>query len=194
MTPRLAARGLRTTRSHLSDLALPMRVGIGLDVHSRAVDRPLVLGGVSIPGAVGCTAEADGDSLSRAVADALLGAAGLGRITERVTAGPVEEPDSRSLELLSTCVRRLEEENYQVVNVDVMLLGYDAQVDAQRDEIRARLAQVVHTAPDQVSVRRVSFGALVGVAAADNQAAIAVALVDQMQDIDVVHATMRSGG
>ena len=52
----------------------------------------------------------------------------------------------------------------------------------------------MNAAPDQVSVRRVSFGALVGVAAADNQAAIAVALVDQMQDIDVVHATMRSGG
>ena len=58
-----------------------LRVGQGFDVHRFADDdRPLVLGGVTIPGERGLLGHSDADAVAHAVADALLGAAGLGDI------------------------------------------------------------------------------------------------------------------
>lgn len=171
-----------------------MRVGIGWDVQPYDDSTPLVVAGVSLSGSSRCEAPGDHDAVSGAIADALLGATGLGSLRDRFGAHG-EWEDLGSLELLSQCVRLLEEENYQVVNVDVLLVGKELAGDGPWDEMRARLVRVVHTEPAQVSVRWSSARATVpGATDGDNLAALAVALVDQMQDIDVVHATMRSGG
>ena len=59
-----------------------MRVGQGFDVHpfSEEAARPLVLGGVVLPGERGLTGHSDSDVVAHAIADALLGAASLGDI------------------------------------------------------------------------------------------------------------------
>ena len=57
-----------------------IRVGIGYDVHQLMIDRPLVLGGVIIPHRRGLMGHSDADVLLHAIADSLLGAAGLGDI------------------------------------------------------------------------------------------------------------------
>lgn len=54
-----------------------MRIGHGYDVHRFAENRPLVIGGVTIPYSHGLEAHSDGDVLIHAICDALLGAAGL---------------------------------------------------------------------------------------------------------------------
>ena len=55
-----------------------MRVGIGFDVHRFDESRPLVLGGVTVPGGPGLAGHSDADVLCHAIADAMLGAANLG--------------------------------------------------------------------------------------------------------------------
>ena len=55
-----------------------MRVGIGEDLHRLEEGRRLVLGGVTIEGDVGLAGHSDADVLLHAIADAVLGAAGLG--------------------------------------------------------------------------------------------------------------------
>ena len=57
-----------------------MRVGHGFDVHRLVEGRPCIIGGVSIPFAMGLLGHSDADVLLHAIADALLGAAGLGDI------------------------------------------------------------------------------------------------------------------
>ena len=57
-----------------------MRIGHGYDVHRFAEDRPLVIGGVTIPYEKGLLGHSDADVLLHAVCDALLGAAALGDI------------------------------------------------------------------------------------------------------------------
>ena len=54
------------------------RTGIGFDVHALAADRPLIIGGVKIPHAIGLLGHSDSDVLVHAVMDALLGALALG--------------------------------------------------------------------------------------------------------------------
>ncbi|MBI4570579.1 MAG: 2-C-methyl-D-erythritol 2,4-cyclodiphosphate synthase, partial [Chloroflexi bacterium] len=55
-----------------------MRIGIGYDVHPFEAGRPLILGGVTIAHEAGLAGHSDGDALTHAIIDALLGAAGLG--------------------------------------------------------------------------------------------------------------------
>jgi len=54
------------------------RVGFGFDLHPLVEGRPLVLGGVPVPSAVGLAGHSDADVLSHAVGEALLGALALG--------------------------------------------------------------------------------------------------------------------
>ena len=56
-----------------------MRIGQGIDIHPFSDDpfRPLRLGGVLIEGARGLAGHSDADALCHALADAVLGAAGL---------------------------------------------------------------------------------------------------------------------
>ena len=57
-----------------------IRIGHGFDVHRLVPDRPLVLGGVTIPYEYGLHGHSDADVLLHAVSDAILGALGLGDI------------------------------------------------------------------------------------------------------------------
>ena len=77
-----------------------MRTGIGIDSHRFAPDRRLVLGGVEIPYELGLAGHSDADVLAHAIADALLGAAGLGDIGEHFPDVDEAWRDANSIELL----------------------------------------------------------------------------------------------
>src|SRR5947209_12050196 len=63
-----------------SNCPMTMRTGSGYDVHAFAPNRPLVLGGVTIPFELGLSGHSDGDTVLHAIVDALLGASALGDI------------------------------------------------------------------------------------------------------------------
>ena len=63
-------------------MTAPVRVGIGFDIHRLVEGRRLVLAGVDVPHTRGAMAHSDGDVVLHAVADAILGATGLGDIGE----------------------------------------------------------------------------------------------------------------
>ena len=80
------------------------RTGIGIDSHRFEPGRRLVLGGVEIPFALGLAGHSDADVLAHAIADALLGAAGLGDIGQHFPDTDEAWRDADSLELLRTVV------------------------------------------------------------------------------------------
>ncbi len=57
-----------------------IRVGIGTDRHRLVFGKPLILGGIQVDSPKGATGHSDADTLTHAIIDALLGAAGLGDI------------------------------------------------------------------------------------------------------------------
>ena len=59
---------------------MTLRVGLGVDAHGFAEGVPLVLGGVRFESARGLAGHSDGDVITHALIDAVLGAAGLGDI------------------------------------------------------------------------------------------------------------------
>ncbi|HEY3239180.1 MAG TPA: 2-C-methyl-D-erythritol 2,4-cyclodiphosphate synthase, partial [Acidimicrobiia bacterium] len=99
-----------------------MRVGLGFDVHRFGVDRPLVLGGVTVEGP-GLAGHSDADVVAHAVADALLGAAGLPDLGTLFPATDERYENADSMVLLADVAGRVKRAGYRVGNVDVVIVA-----------------------------------------------------------------------
>ena len=98
-----------------------MRVGIGHDTHRLSEGRPLILGGLRIEHPLGLVGHSDADVVCHAVADALLGAAGLGDIGEHY---PDTDPKWKGLDstrLLAEVVEQVSLAGWRAVNCDVII-------------------------------------------------------------------------
>jgi 2-C-methyl-D-erythritol 2,4-cyclodiphosphate synthase len=153
-----------------------------------------VLGGVSIPGSPGLSGHSDGDAITHAVIDALLGAGGLGNIGERFPDTDVEWKNADSLLLLEQTIRWVEERNYQVVNVDVTVVAEQPRITPHAEAMSHVLSRYLHIAPDAVSIKGKSNEGMGWIGRSEGLAVTAVALLNQIGDIDALHASMRAGG
>src|SRR3970040_1091794 len=100
-----------------------MRIGIGYDIHRFQEGRPLVLGGLTLPGETGLGGHSDADVLLHAVIDALLGAAGLGDIGQRFPPAAPAYAGADSRRLLAEVRAAVEEAGFRPQNVDATLVA-----------------------------------------------------------------------
>jgi 2-C-methyl-D-erythritol 2,4-cyclodiphosphate synthase len=153
-----------------------LRVGQGFDIHPFSDDsrRALVLGGVRVEGR-GLKGHSDGDVACHAVADALLGAAGLG---DMGTLFPDTDPSlsgADSLVLLSRVVEKMSP-GWRAINVDCTLIVEAPRLAQHREAMEKRLSAVVG-APVSVKAKRgEGLGAL---GRQEGIACIAVALIEE---------------
>src|ERR671917_918374 len=132
-----------------------MRVGLGVDVHAFATPdkgRRLVLGGVEIPSDRGLLGHSDADVLAHAVADALLGAAGLEDIGHYFPDTDERYRDADSIELLREA-RALVGDAWTVANVDAVVICERPRVRNYREAMRKNLASALDVEPARVGVR-----------------------------------------
>lgn len=130
-----------------------LRVGHGYDVHRLVEGRRLILGGVTVPFEKGLLGHSDADVLAHAIADAVLGAAGLGDIGRHF---PDTDPDYKnadSLRLLGICVERARAAGWRVGNVDATVIAQKPRLAPFVEAMREHLAAVLHTAPEAVNVK-----------------------------------------
>jgi 2-C-methyl-D-erythritol 2,4-cyclodiphosphate synthase len=154
-----------------------MRIGMGFDAHAFDDARPLVLGGVTIPDAPGLAGHSDADVVSHALADALLGAAGLGDLGDRFPATS-EWKDASSLEILRRCVEELTSSGWSVVNVDVTVVAERPRLAPFRDEMIKTLADALGLTADSVSVKATSTDGMGFTGRGEGIAALGVALIE----------------
>jgi 2-C-methyl-D-erythritol 2,4-cyclodiphosphate synthase len=151
---------------------MSFRVGIGVDAHAFADGVPLVLGGVRFDSPRGLAGHSDGDVITHALIDALLGAAGLGDIGSLFPSDGSTPEGISSLDLLRDTLERVAE--YEVVNADCVLIGEQPRISGRRDELERTLTELVG-AP--VSVRATTTDKLGFTGRGEGLAAQAVALL-----------------
>jgi 2-C-methyl-D-erythritol 2,4-cyclodiphosphate synthase len=156
-----------------------LRVGLGVDAHAFADGVPLVLGGVAIESPRGLAGHSDGDVIAHALIDALLGGAGLGDIGSLFPPGDPQWQGASSLDLLRRAADDLREAGWQLVNADCILIGEEPRIAPLRDQMRARLAEVLGVDSDRVNVRATTTDRLGFAGRGEGLAAQAVALVRQ---------------
>ena len=137
-------------------------VGFGDDSHSFGPGEPLALGGLVIAGAPRLAGHSDGDVVLHAVADALLGAAGLGDLGRLFPADGRTPRGVDSGELLVEVVSRVVSAGFGVGHVDVTIVASRPRLADRLDEMRSRLAGLLRVQQDRVNVKA-STGNLVGI-------------------------------
>jgi 2-C-methyl-D-erythritol 2,4-cyclodiphosphate synthase len=154
-----------------------VRVGIGFDAHAFAEGVPLVLGGVEVPFERGLAGHSDGDVITHALIDALLGAVGLGDIGERFPSDDPKWKDALSLDLLTDTYGAVRAAGYELVNADCVLVGEEPRVAPYRGEMRGRLATALGVEPGRIGVRATTTDGLGFTGRGEGLAALAVALL-----------------
>lgn len=132
---------------------MKLRVGLGVDVHAFGPGDAITLGGVRIPHHAGVLAHSDGDVLLHAICDALLGALALGDIGQHF---PNTDPRYRGIDsrqLLRSCHDLVRDHGYEVNNLDCTVVCERPKLAPHVPEMRARIAEDLGVAADQISVK-----------------------------------------
>ena len=130
------------------------RVGLGYDIHPLVAGRPCILGGVNIPSSVGPDGHSDADVLLHAVADAILGAAGLRDIGHYF---PNTDASLKGLDSAVIVKKAVAEAKAQggwlVGNVDIVIIGERPKVMAHVEAMKAKVAEIIGISPSQVGIK-----------------------------------------
>lgn len=130
-----------------------LRIGEGWDVHALVPNRPLVLGGVTVPHSHGLLGHSDADALCHAITDALFGAAAMGDIGRHFPDTDEQFRGADSLALLAECARRVRGEGWQIGNVDSTVVAQAPRLAPHIAAMRQRLAQALLISVPQVNVK-----------------------------------------
>jgi 2-C-methyl-D-erythritol 2,4-cyclodiphosphate synthase len=155
---------------------MSLRVGLGVDAHAFADGVPLVLGGVAFDSPRGLAGHSDGDVITHALIDAVLGAAGLGDIGSMFPSDASTPEGVSSLDLLREAVEQVRSAGYSVVNAHCVLIGEEPRIAGRREEMGELLGGLV-AAP--VSVRATTTDRLGFTGRGEGLAAQAVALLER---------------
>jgi 2-C-methyl-D-erythritol 2,4-cyclodiphosphate synthase len=157
---------------------LSVRIGQGIDIHRFSDDptRPLVLGGVVIEGARGLGGHSDADAVCHALADAVLGAVGLGDLGRHFPDTDPAWAGADSVELLTEVVRMAGEQGFTAVNGDCTVVAETPRLAPHTEAMVTRLSAVLGAPVSVKATRAEGLGAL---GRAEGIACLAVVLLEQ---------------
>jgi 2-C-methyl-D-erythritol 2,4-cyclodiphosphate synthase len=130
-----------------------MRIGTGYDIHRLVEGRQLVLGGVHIPHSKGLLGHSDADVLSHAIADAMLGAAGLGDIGYYF---PNNDPEIEGIDsqiILKKTVEEIAKHGLKPHNVDAALIAEEPKIGPHLDAMKEKLSESLGIAPGSIGIK-----------------------------------------
>ena len=151
-----------------------IRTGIGYDVHQLSKDRKLIIAGLTIPFEKGSVGHSDGDALTHAIIDALLGASAFGDLGDYFPSDDSKWKGSNSLDLLKDTVNRIDSEGYQINNIDCTVIIQAPKLKTYISTIRDNLAQTISIPVGRISVKATTVDYLGAIGAGDGWAAQAV--------------------
>ncbi|MBI4466681.1 MAG: 2-C-methyl-D-erythritol 2,4-cyclodiphosphate synthase [Acidobacteria bacterium] len=155
-----------------------MRVGIGYDYHRLAEGRKLFLGGVEIPFNKGLAGHSDGDVLTHALCDALLGAAGLGDLGQHFPDTDPKWKDISSLKLLAQVVEMLRAKGLRVAQVDSVILAQEPKLAPHCAQMKQMLARTLGIEPAQVNIKAKTTEGLEAIGRGEAMVAQAIVLLE----------------
>ncbi len=160
-----------------------LRVGLGYDIH-RFADaggaRPLMLGGVAIPGVPGLEGHSDADVLLHSICDAVLGALGLGDLGRHFPDTDPAYAGVSSLSLLERVAGLMRERGYRLVNIDAVVVAQRPAIAAHVPEMRRRIAAALGATEDEVSVKGTSPEGLTDIGRGQGIAAESIVLLGRI--------------
>lgn len=156
---------------------MDIRIGFGYDLHPLIIDRPLVLGGVTIPFEKGLSGHSDADALLHAITDALLGSLALGDIGTHFPDSDPEWKGADSGYLLSSVKEMVSKKGYVIQNVDATIIAEAPKLKPYIDNMRRAIASLLMVDMERVSVKATTNEGMDAVGRKDAIAVHAVVLI-----------------
>ncbi|HEY9576914.1 MAG TPA: 2-C-methyl-D-erythritol 2,4-cyclodiphosphate synthase [Pseudobacillus sp.] len=153
------------------------RIGQGFDVHEFAENRPLIIGGVTIPHEKGLIGHSDADVLLHTVTDALLGAIGEGDIGRHFPDTDPTFKDADSAVLLQHVWKLVKEKGFILGNADCTIMAQRPKMAPYIGQMRERIAELLEADISQVNVKATTTEKLGFVGREEGIAAQAVVLL-----------------
>jgi 2-C-methyl-D-erythritol 2,4-cyclodiphosphate synthase len=154
------------------------RVGIGYDSHRFVAGRPLVLGGVTIPYALGLAGHSDADAVAHALTDAMLGAAGAGNLGQLVPDSDPQWKDADSMELLRTAHELVRGRGLTLAQADCSVIAEQPKLAPHLAAMAAALSARLGLAAGAISVKAKTNEGMGFVGRGEGLAVIAVAVLE----------------
>ena len=151
-----------------------IRTGIGYDVHQLAENRKFIIAGITIPSEKGSVGHSDGDALSHAIIDAVLGAASLGDLGDYFPSEDDKWKGANSLDLLSESINNVLSEGYTINNIDSVVIIQKPKLKKYILSIRENLAKTIGIPIDRISVKATTVDHLGAIGAGDGWASQAI--------------------
>ena len=129
------------------------RIGFGYDAHRLVEGRPLILGGVEIPHAVGLEGHSDADVLVHAVIDAVLGAMGMGDIGQRFPDTDPAYKNVSSLLMLQEVMKSVKREGFCLNNLDATIVAQRPKLASYIPDMQAKIAEVLETSKNRINIK-----------------------------------------
>jgi 2-C-methyl-D-erythritol 2,4-cyclodiphosphate synthase len=129
------------------------RIGQGFDVHQLTENRPLIIGGITIPYELGLLGHSDADVLLHTVADACLGAIGEGDIGRHFPDTDPNFKDADSAKLMEHVWEMVKDKGYSLVNIDCTIIAQKPKMAPYISQMRERIAELLEATVDQVNVK-----------------------------------------
>ena len=160
---------------------MKVRTGIGFDVHPLVQGRALVLGGVTVPFHTGLDGHSDGDALTHAIIDALLGAAGLGDIGVHFSPGDPRYRGVESLQLLEQTAEILTKRSWQPAYVDATIIAEGPMLRPFMSRIKHGIAAALGIDDAMVNIKATTTDRLGFIGRGEGIAALAVATLEPIE-------------
>lgn len=130
-----------------------IRVGHGIDVHAMGPGRGVVILGVLIPADFSLIGHSDADVGLHSLTDALLGAIGDGDIGQHFNPKDDRWKDADSSIFLKEAARRVRERGGHISHIDVTILGEHPKISPYREQMIARVGQILELEQSRISVK-----------------------------------------
>ena len=158
-----------------------MRIGQSKDIHRLVEGRDLIIGGVKIPYEKGLLGHSDADVLLHAVIESLIGAMGLKDIGTHFPDNDPAYKGISSLALLDKTYEMLEENGYEVVNIDSLINIEKPKMAPYIDQMRKNIAKGLHCDISRINVKATRGEGMGFVGRGEGAIAYAVCLIDKKQ-------------
>jgi len=154
-----------------------IRTGIGYDIHKLKEGLPLYIGGINIKSLLGSVGHSDGDALIHAIADSLLGAAGLGDIGKFFPSDDEKWRDAQSNIFLSEVKRMIVQKGYQISNIDCTIIIQKPKLQKFVSDIKKNIAKILNISEELLSIKATTTDHLGVIGKSKGWSVIAIATV-----------------
>jgi len=157
-----------------------MKVGIGYDIHRLVKSRRLVLGGVEIPFEKGLFGHSDADVLCHSICDAILGALGKGDIGYHFPDSDPKYKDISSLILLKKVSEIMTEANFQVNNLDSVIIAEKPRLLPYIEEMEKNVSRVLKIGREGINIKATTNEGLGGIGRGEGIAAYTIVSLKEL--------------